>query len=82
MYCDSNNRNLITSENWGTGNYPDSWHKEHPIQVEQGKVIEILFTDFELEDHDTCNFDWVMIIDADGTELLGKVRIFDNFQSK
>ena len=73
MYCDQNGNNLVTSPSWGQGNYPDNQNKVYPIKVEAGSVIEILFTDFMLEAHDSCSYDWVRIVDGDGTELLGKV---------
>ena len=73
MYCDQTGNNLLTSPNWGQGNYPDNQNKVYPIKVEAGNIIEILFTDFTLEAHSTCRFDWVRIVDGDGTELLQKV---------
>ena len=75
MYCDQNGNNLVTSPSWGQGNYPDNQNKVYPIKVEAGNVIEILFTDFMLEAHDSCSYDWVRIVDGDGTELLGKVTL-------
>ena len=68
---------LVPSPNWGQGNYPDNLDKVYPIKVAAGSTIEILFTDFMLEapDYDavSCIFDWVKVVDGDGTELLGKV---------
>ena len=72
MYCDSNGNNLITSPNYPNTNYPDSQDKDYPIRVAEGKIIEILFTDFELEPEANCRYDWVMVVDGDGTELLPK----------
>ena len=72
MYCDSNGNNLIVSPNYPNSNYPDSQDKDYPIRVTEGKIIEILFTDFELEAEDNCAYDWVMVVDDDGTELLPK----------
>ena len=37
-----------------------------------GHIIEILFTDFVLEYHSSCRYDWVQVVDGDGTELLTK----------
>ena len=73
MYCDQTGNNLVTSPSWGSGNYPDNQNKVYPIKVEAGSVIEILFTDFMLEAHGSCDYDWVRIVDGDGTELMGKV---------
>ena len=77
MYCNETGNNLVTSPSWGQGNYPHKMNKVYPIKVEAGSVIEILFTDFMLEAHESCSYDWVKIVDGDGTELLGKV-IFSN----
>ena len=76
MYCDQTGNNLVTSPNWEQGNYLDNQNKVYPIKVAAGSVIEILFTDFMLEAHDSCSYDWVRIVDGDGTELLGKVTFF------
>ena len=72
MYCDSNGNNLVTSPNYGSSNYPDNLDKDYPIKVADGSIIEILFTDFVLEAHASCAYDWVTIIDDDGTVLLAK----------
>jgi len=72
MYCDSNGNNLISSPNYPNSNYPDNQNKEYPIKVATGSIIEILFTDFNLEAHASCAYDWVQVVDADGTELLPK----------
>ena len=48
MYCDGNGKNLITSPGYPS-NYPDNQDKTFPIKVTAGQVIEILFTDFNLE---------------------------------
>ena len=74
MYCHQTGNNLVTSPNWGQGNYPDNQNKVYPIKVDAGSVIEIFFTDFMLEAHSSCRFDWVRIVDGDGTELLRKVK--------
>ena len=73
MYCDQNGNNLVTSPGWGQRNYPDNQNKVYPIKVEARSRIEIVFTDFMLESHSSCRYDWVRIVDGDGTELLGKV---------
>ena len=72
MYCDSNGNNLIVSPNYPNSNYPDNQDKDYPIKVAADHIIEILFTDFELEAHASCAYDWVQVVDGDGTELLAK----------
>ena len=83
-YAIDDQTGLVTSPNWGQGNYPDNLDKVYPIKVAAGSIIEILFTDFMLEGRhsSSCIFDWVKVVDGDGTELLGKVlfskRIFQS----
>ena len=78
MYCDQSHNNLLTShEEWGTNNYPNAINnRPSNIRVEEGNLIEIRFTDFELEGRSSSSncYDWVRIVDGDGTELLGKVQ--------
>ena len=74
MYCDQSGNNIVISPNWGQGNYPDNLNKVYPIKVDTGSVIEILITDFMLEAQASCSYDWVKVVDGDGTELLGKVK--------
>ncbi len=76
MYCDQTGNNLVTSPDWGINNYPDNSVKDYHLRAEEGYLIEILFTDFDLEGRDNsgnCGYDWVRIEDGDGTELLAKV---------
>jgi len=73
-YAIDDQTGLVTSPNWGKGNYPVNLDKVYPIKVAAGSIIEILFTDFMLEGRhsSSCIFDWVKVVDGDGTELLGK----------
>ena len=60
------------SENW-PGNYPNDLDQElDPIVVAQGMVISIEFTDFDIEYHSSCGYDYLMIEDGDGTVLMEK----------
>ena len=58
---------VITSPNY-PGNYPDRLRMKDKIQVEQGLVIILQFTDFSTEK----NADWMTLTDGDGTALMGK----------
>ena len=71
MYCDNNGKNLVTSPGYPS-NYPDKQDKTFPIKVAAGQVIEILFTDFNLERHKSCDYDYVTVLDGDGSTLLAK----------
>ena len=57
----------MTSPNFPS-NYPNDLHERKTIEVAKGNVINIHFTDFELESPDQV--DYVEITDGDGT-LLG-----------
>ena len=48
------------------GNYTNHLHERKTIKVAKGSVINIHFTDFELE---SPGFDYVQITDGDGTFL-------------
>ena len=75
MYCDQTGNNLVTSPNWGISNYPDLSVEDYHLRVEEGNLIEIRFTDFDLEGRSSSGscYDWVQIWDADGTELMAEV---------
>ena len=72
MYC-HDAKTTITSPNFPYY-YPNDQNVTSPIEVEPGNVIEMRFTDFALDPSNTgdCRYDWVQIVDADGTELLPK----------
>ena len=59
-----------------TPNYPLAYNngenKQWPIQAPAGQHIRFEFTDFSIEDHKTCGYDWVQVIDGNGQELLKK----------
>ena len=47
--------------------YPSNFHKMYEIEVAEGKLMEIMFTDFELESSCSgqCIYDYVMVVDAE-----------------
>ena len=49
---------IITSPNY-PNNYPHSFDESHTIEVEEGEQIHLEFTDFVLESHPKCRFDYV-----------------------
>ena len=61
----------IQSPNY-PNNYDDYTDETFHRSVEEGSLILITFTDFHLESHQSCGFDWVKIVDGDGTVLLDK----------
>ena len=61
----------ITSPNYPR-NYDDNIDETFHRSVEEGSRILITFTDFDIEKHRKCDYDWVKIVDGDGTVLLPK----------
>jgi len=58
--------------------YPSEYPNNHDdcvsvIWAGEGQNVELVFTDFELESHSTCAYDWVQVRDGDSasSELLG-----------
>ena len=63
---------MITSPNY-PGNYPNNLEKEvETIQVEEGLIISLQFTAFDIESDSTCGYDHLTITDGDGTTLMEK----------
>merc|ERR1719460_2619689 len=55
---------VMTSPNF-PADYPNDLHQRKTIQVAEGKVVNIHFTDFDVEH----KVDYVQLSDADGTNL-------------
>ena len=62
---------VLTSPNY-PGNYPDNLEKIEMIEVEEGLIISLQFTAFDIEPYFTCGFDHLTITDGDGTTLMEK----------
>ena len=62
---------VVTSPNYPDF-YPNNLEKTETIQVEQGLILSIQFTAFNIEYHPTCNYDHLTITDGDGTTLMEK----------
>ena len=62
---------VVTSPNY-PGNYPNNLEKTETIQVEQGLVLLLQFTAFDVSYQSTCPSDHLTITDGDGTTLMGK----------
>ena len=68
-------------------NYPNDASCTWLIQGEAGKVISVTFTDFDLEDDETCRYDVMQAYEGVGTngtlllEWVSKILLFacDNF---
>ena len=61
----------MTSPNF-PGNYPRNLDKTDLILVEQGLIISLIFTAFDIVPHPACDFDNLKIADGDGTILMEK----------
>ena len=61
----------ITSPNY-PNNYPDNFGRTEKIRVEEGLVVAIEFTAFDVESHSTCDYDHMTIKNGNGTTLMEK----------
>ena len=61
----------LTSPNF-PGDYPNNFDKTQRIQVDQGLVVFLEFTAFNVEYSSTCGYDHLTIVDGDGTILMEK----------
>ena len=61
----------VTSPNY-PNNYPNNLKKTEKIQVDEGLILSLEFTSFDIESHSTCRFDHLTITDGDGTTLMEK----------
>ena len=72
MYCkDSPQEKVIMSQNYPS-NYRANQDKDYLITVEDGKLVSLWLTSFMLESHSQCAYDWIQVIDGDGSVLLDK----------
>ena len=64
---------VVTSPNY-PGNYPANLNKTETIEVEEGMVLSLEFTAFNIEHEQpsTCQYDHLTITDGDGTTLMEK----------
>ena len=61
----------VTSKNY-LNNYPNSIDTTETIEVNEGLVVAITFSAFDVDYHSTCSYDYLTIKDGDGTTLMGK----------
>ena len=61
----------LTSPNY-PANYPDNLDRIDTIVVQQGLVIAIKFTAFDVEAHSNCRWDHLTVTEGDGTPLLAR----------
>jgi len=62
---------VVTSPNYPS-NYDDNLNKIETITAAEGLVLRLEFTAFDVEDHESCAYDHLEIVDGDGTILLDK----------
>jgi len=62
---------VVVSRNY-PAQYPNNLEQVETITVEEGKVVVLDFTTFDIEPHHNCNYDSLMIVDHDGTTLMEK----------
>ena len=62
---------VVTSPNY-PDSYPNNLHKTEMIRVDEGLILLLQFTTFNVEPHSTCDYDHLTITDDDGTILMEK----------
>ena len=62
---------MVTSPNH-PNNYPNNFRRTNTIEVEEGLIVEMHFTAFDVEFDSTCDYDHVTIKSGDGTTLMEK----------
>jgi len=60
---------VLTSPNFGVGDYPNDLDYKQTIKVETGKAIKIHFTDWNVEPSPGGHVDYVTITEGDGSTL-------------
>jgi len=72
MYCANSPMAQVVMSNNYPSNYPDNKREVYPITVDDGHVVKLTFTDLQIEEHERCEFDWLQVVDGDGTILLDR----------
>jgi len=62
---------VVTSPNYPS-NYDNDLDKIETITAAEGLVLRLEFTAFDVEDHGSCAYDHLEIVDGDGTILMDK----------
>jgi len=60
---DASKSGVVTSPNY-PNKYDNNMLDETPVNVPEGKKVKIIFTDFDIEEHDKCEWDWVIIYEG------------------
>ena len=63
---------MVSSPNYPDRDYPNNLKKTQTIQVKEGMVLMLDFTEFDIQSHgdSSCDWDNLTITDGDGTMLL------------
>ena len=84
MYCQNTIRQFEVASPNHPRNYPDnigldSPQHEQKISVTSGSLVELTFTVFNIEGpkDGKCQYDWLQLVDGDGTELTEKMCGFE-----
>jgi hypothetical protein len=62
---------VVVSRNYPQ-EYPNNLEQVETITTEAGKVVVLDFTTFDIEAHHNCSYDFLTIVDDDGTTLMEK----------
>ena len=62
---------VVTSPNY-PNNYPNDLQQTNTIEVEEGLIVAMQFTAFDVQSHSTCSWDHVTIKNSNGKTLMEK----------
>ena len=62
---------MVTSPNH-PNKYPNDLQQTNTIEVEEGLIVEMQFTAFDVEYESRCRYDYLTIKNGDGTTLMEK----------
>ena len=62
---------VVTSPNH-PNNYPNNLRRTNTIEVEEGLIVAMQFTAFDVQSHSTCSWDHVTIKNSNGKTLMEK----------
>ena len=60
---------LVKSPNFPE-NYPTNQHLTFNLEVKAGSLVELTFTSFDVEPNSSCQYDYVQVLDTDGSEII------------
>ena len=67
--CPSGTSGIVKSPNFPE-NYPINQHLTFNLEVKAGSLIELTFTSFDVEAESSCGYDYVQVLNTDGSQII------------